>query len=415
MNSSFRLRRLAAVVGGTAAGVLVVSGCAGGPPESEGPVTITFAASTFGDPGLGPGLQAFVDEFNASQDEVIVEAASIPFPTFGQTVLTQMGGGEGPDLVRFDMPEFTSAAEAGLLEPLDEVIDADELGLLPGPDEYVSLDGTRYGVIHDTMNYAMFYNADLIPEPPKSFEEFLEVARSTTQGDVYGLAFRQTQAEENGVWQDITNYVYGFGGAWSDGTTLTLDDPKTIEGLKAFQTMYDANVIPKGADAATFRKMFAQNLVGMELNNGGYAVATKNTNPDLNFDVAPIPFPVRSQGAVMSPITVNANSEHKEAAYTYLRWMLEPEQQVKLQEAYGAASVATATERSPESLEEMPYLPVFDELTETSVPQIVVGFGPRTAEIRAIVVREVIAALQGDKTMEEAMAAAQAEAEQLVG
>lgn len=415
MNSSIRLRRLAAVAGGAAAGVLVVSGCSGGAPESEGPVTITFAASTFGDPGLGPGLQAFVDEFNASQDEVVVEPASIPFPTFGQTVLTQMGGGEGPDLVRFDMPEFTSAAEAGLLEPLDDIVDADELGLLPGPDEYMFFEDTRYGVIHDTMNYAMFYNADLIPEPPKTFDEFLEVAKSTTEGDVYGLAFRQTQAEENGVWQDITNYVYGFGGAWSDGTQLTLDDPKTIEGLKAFQTMYDANVIPKGADAATFRKMFAQNLVGMELNNGGYAVATKNTNPDLNFDVAPIPFPVRSQGAVMSPITVNANSEHKEAAYTYLRWMLEPEQQVKLQEAYGAASVATPTERSPESLEEMPYLPVFDELTETSVPQIVVGFGPRTAEIRAIVVREVIAALQGDKTMEEAMATAQSEAEQLVG
>ncbi len=415
MNSSTRLRRLTAVLGGTAAGALIVSGCSGSPaPDSAGPVTITFAASTFGDPGLGPGLQAFVDEFNASQDEIVVEPASIPFPTFGQTVLTQMGGGEGPDLVRFDMPEFTSAAEAGLLEPLDEVIDADELSLLPGPDQYLFIDDARYGVIHDTMNYAMFYNADLIPEPPTTFEEFQEVAKSTTKGDVYGLAFRQTQAEENGVWQDITNYVYGFGGAWSDGEELTLDDPKTVEGLEAFQTMYDADVIPKGADAATFRKMFAQNLVGMELNNGGYAVATENTNPDLNFSVAPIPFPVRAQGAVMSPITVNANSEHKEAAYTYLRWMLEPEQQAKLQEAYGAASVATATERSPESLEKMPYLPVFDELTETSVPQIVVGFGPRTAEIRTIVVREVIAALQGEKSMEEAMAIAQAEAEQLI-
>lgn len=415
MNSSTRLRRLTAVLGGTAAGALIVSGCSGSPaPDSAGPVTITFAASTFGDPGLGPGLQAFVDEFNASQDEIVVEPASIPFPTFGQTVLTQMGGGEGPDLVRFDMPEFTSAAEAGLLEPLDEVIDADELSLLPGPDQYLFIDDARYGVIHDTMNYAMFYNADLIPEPPTTFEEFQEVAKSTRKGDVYGLAFRQTQAEENGVWQDITNYVYGFGGAWSDGEELTLDDPKTVEGLEAFQTMYDADVIPKGADAATFRKMFAQNLVGMELNNGGYAVATENTNPDLNFSVAPIPFPVRAQGAVMSPITVNANSEHKEAAYTYLRWMLEPEQQAKLQEAYGAASVATATERSPESLEKMPYLPVFDELTETSVPQIVVGFGPRTAEIRTIVVREVIAALQGEKSMEEAMAIAQAEAEQLI-
>ncbi len=410
-----RTRRGLTVLGGLVAGALVVSGCSSQTAESDGPVTLTFAASTFGDPGLGPRLQAFVDEFNASQDDIVIEPASVPFPTYGQTLLTQMGGGEGPDLVRFDMPEFTSAAAAGLLEPLDDVIDAQDADLQEGPDEFMFIDDTRYGVLHDQMNYVMFYNTDLIPEPPTSFDEFLGTAQATTQGDVYGLAFRQTQAEEAGVWQDIFNYVYGFGGAWSDGEKLTLDNPKNIEGLEAFQTMYDANVIPKGADAATFRKMFAQNLVGMELNNGGYVVATQGTNPDLNFSVAPIPFPVRAQGAIMAPIVVNANSEHKEAAYTYLEWMLQPEQQQKLQEAYGAASVATPTERSAESLEETPFLTVFDELTDSSVPQIVVGFGPQTPEIRSIVVREVIAALQGQQSMEEAMKRAQTEAERIVG
>ncbi|MCR2800299.1 sugar ABC transporter substrate-binding protein [Microbacterium sp. zg-Y818] len=414
MHATPRPRR-ALFLAGAATTALILTGCSGGAEEAEGPVTLTFAASTFGDPGLGPRLQAFVDEFNASQDGVIIEPASVPFPTFGQTVLTQMGGGEGPDLVRFDMPEFSTAAAAGLLEPLDDVIDAAELGLQPGPDEYLFVDDARYGVIHDTSNYVMFYNADLVPEPPTTFDEFLATAQATTQGDVYGLAFRQTQAEENGVWQDIFNYVYGFGGQWSDGENLTLDDPKNIEGLEAFQTMYDADVIPKGADAATFRRMFAQNLVGMELNNGGYVVATKGTNPDLNFSVAPIPFPVRAQGAIMAPIVVNANSEYKEAAYTYIEWMLQPEQQQKLQEALGAASMATPTERSAESLEEMPFLTVFDELTNTSAPQIVVGFGPQTPEIRSIVVREVIAALQGQQTMQEAMERAQAEAEGIVG
>lgn len=411
MRQSFRRPLVAA--GGLLAGALVLSGCSGSTAEPSGPVTITFAASTFGDPGLGPRLQAFVDEFNASQDEVIVEPASVPFPTYGQTLLTQMGGGEGPDLVRFDMPEFTAAADAGLLEPLGDVIDAQPLQ--PGPDEFMHVNDTRYGVLHDQMNYVMFYNTDRIPDAPSTFDEFLQTAQETTQGDVYGLAFRQTQAEEAGVWQDIFNYVYGFGGAWSDGEQLTLNAPKTVEGLEAFQTMYDANVIPKGADAATFRKMFAQNLVGMELNNGGYLVAAQGTNPDLNLSVAPIPFPVRSQGAIMAPIVLNVNSEHKEAAYTYLEWMLQPEQQQKLQEAYGAASVATPTERSAESLEETPFLPVFDELTDSSVPQIIVGFGPQTAEIRSIVVREVIAALQGEQTMAEAMDRAQADAERLFG
>lgn len=418
-----RRSRHAAIALALASGLALSACSTSGAPSSDSgseegsiePATITFAASTFGDPGLGPRLQGIIDEYNSSQDVVTIEPAAVPFPTFGQTVLTQMGGGEGPDLVRFDMPEFTAAADAGLLEPLDDKIDADELGLQPGPDKYMFVNDSRYGVIHDTSNYVMYYNEDLIPEPPKTFDEFMATAKATTQGDVYGLAFRQTQAEENGVWQDIFNYVYGFGGEWSDGENLTLNNPKNVEGLEAYKSLYDANVIPKGADAATFRKMFAQNKVGMELNNGGYLVATRGTNPDLNLNVAPIPFPVRAQGAIMAPIVINANSEHKDAAMDFINWVLEEENQVALQEALGASSVATKTERSAEQLEETPFLTVFDELTNTSAPQIVVGFGPQTADIRKIVVTQVIAALQGQQSMKEAMDKAQDEAEQLVG
>lgn len=401
-----------------ATGAIVLSGCSSSPEASSAspqPATITFAASTLGDPGRGPGLQKLIDEYNASQDVVTVEPASVPYPSFGQTVLTQMGGGEGPDVVRFDMPEFSTAASAGLLEPLDDTIDAEKLELIPGPDKYLIVDDHRYGVVFENSNYGMFYNKDLIPEAPKTFDEFVQTAKDTTNGDVYGLAFRQTQAEEAGVWQDIFNYVLGFGGDWSDGEKLTIDSPNVIEGLEAYQQLYDANVIPKGADAATFRKMFANGKVGMELNNGGYVTATKSANANLNFSVARIPFPEKKQGALLAPITVNANSKHKDASVNFINWLLEPAQQVKLQEVLGASSVATPTERSAESLEKFPFLPALDELTDSGVPQIVNGFGPQTADIRHIVVSEVLAALQGQQDMATAMEKAQKQAEELVG
>lgn len=397
---------------------LILTGCSGGPPEAEeegGVTTVTFAASTFGDPGRGPLLLALVDEFNTSQDSVRVAAAAVPYPTFGQTILTQMGSGLGPDLIRFDMPEFASASDAGLIEPLDDLVDVSEYDLLEQPDQFMVHDGVRHGIIFEASNYGMFYNADLIPEPPTDFDEFFETAKALTEGETFGLAFRQTEAEEAGVWQDIFNYVYGFGGAWSDGEKLTINSPENLEGLEKYQALYDVPVIPKGADAATFRRMFAEGKVGMELNNGGYASATKGQAPDLNFSVAPIPFPVRAQGAILAPIVINAASPAKDAAATFIKWVLEPENQVKLQEILGASSVATTTERSAESLEEMPFLTVFDELTETSLPHVVLGFEARTPDIRKIVVQNVIAALQGEQTMAEALDKAQEEASDLVG
>ncbi len=414
-----RRRAAVAAIALAATAALSLSACSSTSPTGDSgapqPATITFAASTLGDPGRGPGLEKLIDEYNSSQDIVTVKPASVPYPTFGQTVLTQMGGGEGPDLVRFDMPEFAAAAGSGLLEPLTDKIDAEALKLIPGPDEYLSVDGERYGVIFEASNYGMFYNSDLIEEVPTTFDEFVEVAKTTTSGDTYGLAFRHLQAEEPGVWQDIFNYVLGFGGNWSDGENLTLNSPEVVKGLEAYQDLYDANVIPKGTDAATFRKMFATGKVGMELNNGGYVTATVAANPDLDFSVARIPFPVQKQGALLAPIVINANSKHKDAALDFINWLLEPEQQVALQEVLGASSVATPTERSAESLERFPFLPVLDELTATGVPQIVVGFGVETPDIRSIVVTEVLAALQGQQDMQTAMDKAQERAEALVG
>ncbi|WP_158602911.1 ABC transporter substrate-binding protein [Jiangella rhizosphaerae] len=413
-----RVRR-ATVAAATVVGLAtaVSAGCGSdSDASSEGGVTtLTFAASTFGDPGRGPQLQEWIDEFNASQDEIRVEAASVPYPTFGQTVLTQMGGGEGPDLVRFDMPEFEAASDAGLIAPLDDLIDVDQYELLEQPDRFMVHDDVRHGIIFEASNYAMFYNADLIPEPPTTYEDFFATAQSLTSGDVFGLAFRQTEAEEAGVWQDIFNYVYGFGGAWSDGENLTINAPENLEGLQAYKDLYDANVIPRGADAATFRRMFAEGKVAMELNNGGYATHLRAESPDLNFSAAPIPFPVRSQGAILAPIVINEASEAKEEAATFIEWALQEENQVALQEILGASSVATATERSPESLQEMPFLTTFDELTESSLPQVVLGFEAQTPDIRKIVVQNVIAALQGEVDLQTALDDAQEQATELVG
>lgn len=415
-------RLIAASAVGLVTASLALTACTGSSSEGDASgegdgsvTTVTFAASTFGDPGRGPLLLEFVDEFNTSQDSVRVAAAAVPYPTFGQTILTQMGSGLGPDLIRFDMPEFASASDAGLIAPLDDLVDVSEYELLQQPDQFMVHDGVRHGIIFEASNYGLYYNADLIPEPPTDWDEFFQTAQDLTAGETFGLAFRHTEAEEAGVWQDIFNYVYGFGGAWSDGEQLTIDAPENLEGLEAYQSLYDADVIPKGTDAATFRRMFSEGKVGMELNNGGYTSATKGQAPDLNFSVAPIPFPVRSQGAILAPIVINEASPAKEAAATFIKWVLEPENQVKLQEILGASSVATTTERSAASLEETPFLTVFDELTDTSLPHVVLGFEARTPDIRKVVVQNVIAALQGDQTMAEALEKAQQEASDLVG
>ncbi len=403
---------------------LALSGCSASTPAASAKpkstattlVNITYADTLFGNPRSGPLLQAMISDFNKSHPLIHVTPASVPFPTFAQTIATQLGAGTGPDVIRFDTPDFYQAAKAGLLSPLNKVIDAKKLGLLPGPDKFTTVGGKRYGVASTTGPYTLLYNKDLLPTPPTTYSEFVADAKAQTKDGVYGLAFRTTLPEESGMWQDIFNYVYGFGGQWSDGKKLTLNSANVIKGLTSYQELYNDKVIPQGATASTYRTMFAAGKVAMEIDNGGTADNLKTINPKLNLGAVTIPFPVTSTGETLAILGVNADSKYQQASDTFLTWLLTPASQRKLLNVAGAGGgVGTSTQRTAAEAKLVPLAPVFDTAAKTAVPQIVRGFEDQTPIIRKIVIQQVINALQGQETMKAAMNEAQKEAVAAVG
>jgi multiple sugar transport system substrate-binding protein len=356
---------------------------------------ITFAAASFAEPGRGDKMRAWVAKFNQSQAKVEVQPVAIPFSSFVSTIFTQMGGGAGPDLVRFDLPEFYAAADAKRLAPLDDVL-SDSAFKFSAPDKYMKIGGKRYGVVFEVSNYSMFYNAALLKgKAPATFNEFLAATKAATGEGNFGYAYRATMAERGGMWYDLTNYVYGFGGRWSDEKgNPTLNSPKVIEGVAAYKKVYDSGAIPKGADASTYRRMFAEGKIATVIDNGGVAANLATAGKDLKVGAAPSPFPTRAQGMILAPITVNANTKHKEAAGAFLRWMLSPEAQKELQQIHGASSVAIAVERTPEELAKWPWIKVYDTQTENAVPALPQGLETKAPEIQQIVIEQVIKVLQ---------------------
>lgn len=377
---------------------------------------VTFAAASFAEPGRGEKMKAWLDTFNKSQDKVEVKAVAIPFSSFVSTVFTQMGGGSGPDLIRFDLPEFYAAAQAGRLAPMDSYIKDSDYQFGPA-DKYMRIHGKRYGVVFEVSNYAMVFNKDLIKGgAPKTFEEFIKAAESATGQGRFGFAYRATMAERGGMWYDLCNFVYGFGGRWSDEHgKLTLNSPGVIRGIQAYKQLYDADVIPKGADAATYRRMFAQGKVAMEIDNGGVAANLATEGKHISMDAAPSPFPHKEQTMILAPITLNTNSKHKEAAAIFLQWMLGEKPQAALQEIHGASSVAITVPRSPEEEAKWPWIHVYDAQTRNSVPPLPNGLETKSPEIQQIVVQQVIRVLQNGTPARQAMDEAQKKAERLLG
>ncbi|WP_291956400.1 sugar ABC transporter substrate-binding protein [Chelatococcus sp.] len=375
----------------------------------SGKTVVTFAASHFAEVGRGDRLKAWVEKFNAANPDIEVKPVTIPFSSFASTIFTQLGGKGGPDLIRFDLPEFYAAAASNSVLPWDGVInDADYK--FTSADSYLKINGKRYGVAFDTANYAMIYNAALLPDgkPPKTFDEFLTAAKAATKDGNYGFAYRATMAERGGVWYDVTNFVYGFGGRWSkpDGTP-TFNSPEVVAGIAAYKQVYDAGITPKGTDAATYRRMFWEGKIATVVDNGGVATILTSQGKAHPISAAHSPFPHRQQGMILAPITINANTKVKDAAAKFLRWMLEPKNQQELQTLLGAVNVATIVERTPEELKEMPWLKAYDEQTPYSVPALPQGLEVKSPEIQQIVVQQLLKVLQGGVAPQVAMDEAQ--------
>jgi len=381
---------------------------ASSPAFAQDKQIVTFAAASFAEPGRGDKMRAWVAKFNQSQSKVEVQPIAIPFSSFVSTIFTQMGGGAGPDVVRFDLPEFYAAADAKRLAPLDDYI-SDSAFKLSAPDKYMKIGGKRYGVVFEVSNYSMMYNTALLKgKAPATFDEFLNATKAATAEGNFGYAFRATMAERGGMWYDLTNFVYGFGGRWSDDKgNPTLNSPKVIEGVAAYKKVYDANVIPKGADASTYRRMFAEGKIATVIDNGGVAANLATAGKDLKLGAAPSPFPTRAQGMILAPVTINANAKNKDGAGAFLRWVLSPEAQKELQQIHGASSVATAVERTPEELAKWPWITVYDAQTQNAVPALPQGLETKAPEIQQIIIEQVIKVLQAGADPTAAMNDAQ--------
>src|SRR6202022_4312896 len=115
-----------------------------------------FPRITFREGGRGGRLKAWIDKFNTSQNAIEVQPIALPFSSFAKTIFTQMGGGEGPDLVRFDQIDFYAAVAANRILPLDEIIN-DRDYKFTAPDRYLKVGGKRYGTPFEISNYVLLY------------------------------------------------------------------------------------------------------------------------------------------------------------------------------------------------------------------------------------------------------------------
>ncbi|HWI64150.1 MAG TPA: extracellular solute-binding protein, partial [Symbiobacteriaceae bacterium] len=158
-------------------------------PPPDGKVRIRFWHSLPEDGLPGQTLTTLVRQFNAQQQEVVVEAAfQGPYSTLEQKAIAAANEGQQPAVVMLADSSVHRIAGEKMLLALSDLVPAAAWQDFPGnllesisPDRHYALPFNRAMAV-------LFYDKQLVAAPPRTWEEFRSAARRAAGKQTAGTA-----------------------------------------------------------------------------------------------------------------------------------------------------------------------------------------------------------------------------------
>ncbi|MCM3779603.1 ABC transporter substrate-binding protein [Microbacterium hydrocarbonoxydans] len=319
--------------------VLAVAGCSsGGSGDGSadgGDVTIEFAQ--WWEPELPDGeFRALIDKFEDENPGITVDLVSGPYASTKEQLFAGAASGTMPDVVGLDGAWVNDFASQGVIADLTALMkeyDYDDSQLA----SQIKVDDSTYMIPVVNFVYPMFTNDTLLADagvtaPPTTRTEFADAAAKVTAlgGDVSGWVLPLSLEAPNGVQNDVMSWVWASGGSMlKDGQPdLTNDD--VTSAINYIGGLWDDGVIASGSFTMKEQdkvEEFTNGRVGMMIDSLAHINLIRESNPDLQFSISAIPAEDGYDGERGIPyaswgIGVAENSEHKEAAFKLVEFLM---------------------------------------------------------------------------------------------
>jgi ABC-type glycerol-3-phosphate transport system substrate-binding protein len=425
-------------VGGAAAFGSLLAACGGGAPTTPSGAAATGAAAPaaatgtkqtvrylswwFEEGNRGKTWNAFIKEFNDSQKDIEVKAEQIPFDQYTtKTIVGAQSGKLDGDIVMATPELAPRLIKADLLYPLDDVLTRNNIKDLSSAHDAMRKEGHIYGLDMVTVAFGIIYNskmyADAKVTPAKTPDELVAVSKALTNRDKqqYGFWSNHLVSEASDFWFKLEEYCMPYDGVWAKGKTPLLTSDPIIKGLTLFKQLYDV-AMPQGADGPTADRLFGTNAMAQQLVVSAAVGSYKPRFPDLYplLASAPIPWASNKSIARIHPMMINKASNVKDAALEFVTYMYKPDNYRRMVEGCEDVIFAQPSAARKEYLDTLKWLkPGFDGVTYLTPFDVVGDFVYNFQELGQIVITNFANVLNAGKSVEDAMAEAQKQAEAL--
>ncbi|HCZ06278.1 MAG: arabinogalactan oligomer / maltooligosaccharide transport system substrate-binding protein [Thermotogota bacterium] len=223
---------------------------------------------------------------------VPVEVQEMPFGDIRDKLSVAGPAGEGPDIIIGAHDWLGQLVANGLIEPLNFMKEIKDKFVKTAIEAF-TYGNKIYGLPYATEAIGLIYNRKLVPTPPKTWKELLEIARKLTHPEKkeYGFLTQASQPDPYHSFPFFTAYGGYIFGKNPDGTLnpcdIGLASEGAIKGAYLLLDLLKEGLVPEGIDYQTMTSLFNEGKVGMIL-TGPWAVAGAR-NSGIDVGVARIP------------------------------------------------------------------------------------------------------------------------------
>ncbi len=349
---------------------LLVAGCLAAPPAGAEGASVTLAQ--FGQRDR-QAEQRLLKEFEANTG-IAVEQRILPAASdlqHQQYATWLRGRDRSVDVYLIDLIWVAEFAAAGWIAPLDGRLPPGARGdFLAAPLASAGYRGKLYAVPRFTEAGLLYYRKDLVPAPPRTWDELARLARATHGPRLAGYVFQGKQYE--GLVVNFLELLWSAGGeVFGPDGRVTVNDRAGVAALTFLVDLLSTGTAPQGTLTYMERESLQEFLEGRALfhRNWSYAwslVHREGSKVGGKVGVAPLPsWDGRRPGVPALGgwhLAISAYSEHPEAAWRLIRFLTDPHAQKVKAIAEGRIPTRKALYADPEVLRANPH---FAQLART--------------------------------------------------
>jgi len=328
--------------------------CSGKKSESDSKITVTFwhsfVASTI------PALKDLIEQFELDHPGIKIKAQYVQTgDALIQKLITAIHSNTAPDISWIHSDFLANLVDADAIYRMDYFINSkngltkeDLNDIYPALLQYASLRKTLYSIPMEATNLAMIYNVDMLESAgfgdgatPKNWEELEEYAEKLTEdfnGDGkndrigFFLPIFPASGPLSGwmVWQWVP-YLWQAGGhiVNEDQSEVLYNSEAGVKALTLWKNIYDK--LNLRTFTTDYDVAFASKLVAMAMDGPWNLPRFDRMLKNLNWSMAPLPIGPEKSATIVGGeyLVVFKQSEHPDEAWTFIKWIIQPEVQAR--------------------------------------------------------------------------------------